>query len=155
MSQESNETPDLIQLVYVSAATVNFSSEDLDTLLDKARANNAALDVSGMLLFHEGTFLQVLEGSKQNVDMLYNKIALDTRHGNVLLLATREIDERNFGDWSMGFVRDKKLMQELPGFVDFFQGRDFVDLHGDSKRVSQILDGFRRGRWHRRCEALA
>lgn len=155
MSIESTEKAGLLQLVYASAATVNFSSEDLDALLEKARANNSTMDVTGMLLFHEGTFLQVLEGSQENVEELYNKIATDTRHGNVLLLATREIDERNFGDWSMAFVRDRKVMEELPGFVDFFQGKDFLDLHGDAKRVSQILEGFRRGRWRRQSDAIA
>lgn len=155
MSNESKETPNLIQLVYVSAANIEFSAADLDVLLDKARQNNSAIGVTGVLLFHEGTFLQVLEGDEQTVNNLYDKIAEDTRHGNVLLLATRAIDQPNFGDWSMGFVRDQKALEKLPGFVDFFQGRDFIDLRGDSKRVSQILDGFRRGRWHRQSEAIA
>lgn len=155
MSDESIENQSLTQLVYVSAATVPFSQADLDTLLDKARTHNSSKSISGMLLFHEGTFLQVLEGAPEEVDRIYKKIALDTRHDNVLLLASREIDERNFGDWSMAFVRDKTLLNGMPGFVDFFQGRDFLDLHGDSKRVSQILDGFRRGRWHRQHAAIA
>lgn len=149
MSDKDSNQPALVQLVYASASTVPFNSEQLDTLLEVARKNNASLDVSGVLLFHEGTFFQVLEGDPDVVQDLYDKIALDARHNNVLLLAKHDVEERNFGEWSMGFVRDQRTMNELPGFVDFFSGRTFVDLARDSQRVRQILDGFRRGRWRR------
>jgi hypothetical protein len=142
-------------LVYASAATTHFGSKDLEQLLASARNNNTSLDVSGILLFQDGTFFQVLEGYREDVEPLYEKIGLDPRHDNVLLLANNEIEERNFGDWSMGFVCNNDVINSLPGFVDFFKGRTFVDLHGDSKRMRQVLDGFRRGRWRRQCESTA
>ena len=145
----------LVQIVYASAALVPFNDQELETLLERARLNNASLDVSGLLLFKDNTFFQVLEGEPNAVSALYDKIELDSRHGNVLLLTKREIEERNFGDWSMGFVRDQKEVEQLPGFVDFFggpkNGNTFLDLHGDSARIGQILDGFRRGRWRRQA----
>ena len=147
------EAKSLVQLVYVSAAAVPFADAELEDLLALARENNSSLSVTGILLFTDQTFFQVLEGDRNVVQQLYEKIALDRRHNNVLLLAKREIGERNFGDWSMGFVRDRKEISELPGFVDFFSshadGPTFVDLQGDKKRIQQILDGFRRGRWRR------
>lgn len=155
MTEKQIDPRQLIQLVYASAATTRFGSEDLNELLALARNNNASLSVSGILLFHDGTFFQVLEGIREDVETLYNKIELDPRHDNVLLLANNEIQERNFGDWSMGFVCSNDVITSLPGFVDFFRGRTFVDLHGDSKRVRQVLDGFRRGRWRRQCESVA
>ena len=143
----------LIQLVYASAATVPFNDEQLDELLLIARKHNQSVDITGVLLFRENTFFQVLEGAPDSVQQLYDKIAADPRHNNVLLLAKREIDERNFGDWSMGFVRDQSEIEELPGFINFFSdvtsSRTFIDLHGDAQRIRQILDGFRRGRWRR------
>lgn len=143
----------LVQLVYASAASVPFSDEQLETLLHVARQNNSALDITGVLMFVDGTFFQVLEGDADVVHALYDKIQLDQRHNNVLVLAERDIAERNFGQWSMGFVRNQSEIEELPGFVNFFgesnEQRSFVDLHGDSKRIGQILDGFRRGRWRR------
>lgn len=141
--------------MYVSAATVDFDDDDLDKLLGGARTNNSSLNVSGVLLYTEGTFFQVLEGKEAEVETLYEKIALDSRHNNVLVLAKRKIEERNFADWSMGFVRDQRSISELPGFLDFFatDSRTFVDLQGDQKRVTQILEGFRRGRWRRQPAA--
>lgn len=150
---DEKKAGELVQLVYVSAATVPFSNEDLDELLVIARQNNSSLDVTGILLFTDQTFFQVLEGEPAVVQQLYDKIALDRRHTKVLLLAKQDIEQRNFGDWSMGFVRDRMEISELPGFVDFFSdhtsGKTFVDLHGDTKRIQQILDSFRRGRWRR------
>lgn len=154
------QDPDsLIQLVYASAANVHFDAQQLETLLERARANNESLGVTGMLLYKDETFFQVLEGEPRLVHSLYDKIELDSRHSNVLLLVQREITERNFGEWSMGFLRDQKTVEQLPGFVDFFAGQsgsNFIDLHGDKQRISQILDGFRRGRWRRQAtEKLA
>ncbi len=141
----------LTQIVYVSAAAVEFSEDDLDNLLEAARTNNAALDVTGVLLYSEGTFFQVLEGVPEIVTELYEKIAMDTRHNNVLMLSQSDIEDRNFGDWSMGFIRQHSMIKKLPGFVDFFStGKTtFIDLLGDSKRINQILEGFRSGRWRR------
>ena len=149
------EKSSFTQLVYVSAATVDFSPQDLDELLTKARANNSGLDVTGVLLYTGGTFFQVLEGEPEIVDSLYHKIQSDKRHNNVLLLENREIEERNFGDWSMGFVADQKEIRQLPGFVDFFSSghSNFLDLRGQSKRIRGILDGFRQGRWRREAHA--
>ncbi|MFK8113218.1 MAG: BLUF domain-containing protein [Rubripirellula sp.] len=154
MAHFSEDPDQLIQLVYASAATVQFSEEDLEQLLEYARNNNASLNVTGILLFKDNTFFQVLEGHRGDVEALYDKIGLDKRHDNVLLLTTNEIEERNFGEWKMGFVHDATVIDSLPGFVDFFNGRTFVDLMGDSKRMRQVLDGFRRGRWRRTCEQV-
>lgn len=143
----------LTQLVYASAATVPFSEDDLDALLSQARRCNSQLDVSGVLLYREASFFQVLEGEASTVKSLYNKIGRDKRHDNVLLLANRQIEQRDFGEWSMGYVRNPADVSELPGFVDFFAGQGFTQLATDSRRMQQILDGFRRGRWRRAAEA--
>ncbi len=70
------DTP-LHQLVYISAAEHDFPEKELQELLAKARENNSKLDISGMLLFHEGSFIQALEGEKAAVESLYNKIGQD------------------------------------------------------------------------------
>ena len=141
----------LIQLVYASAATVDFTPEDLETLLQKARKNNTELDVTGMLLFKDGTFFQILEGISSVVHGLYDKIESDVRHSNVLILCEEEITERNFGEWRMGFVADHNTFRDIPGYSDFFANGEatFLDLKGETRRMQQILEGFRRGRWRR------
>ncbi len=61
-------------LVYVSSATRPFSGEDLRALLATCRKNNAELGVTGMLLYKDGNFMQVLEGDEEAVRGLYEKI---------------------------------------------------------------------------------
>lgn len=143
----------LIQLVYASAAAVPFEDDELQQLLSVARRNNEAFDVSGVLLFKDQTFLQVLEGKRDAVHELYTKIERDPRHNNVLLLAKSEIEERNFADWKMGFVCDGEVISQLSGFVDFFGTCTFLDLHGNASRIRNVLAGFKRGRWRRQCDA--
>ncbi|MCD0460189.1 BLUF domain-containing protein [Roseiconus lacunae] len=149
---------ELYQLVYVSSANVPFSDKDLDALLHRARSSNHALDVSGILLFADQTFFQVLEGERATVQILFERIEHDPRHSDATIIAERPIEHRSFADWSMGFVRDKTLISSLPGFVDFFKtGRSdfgFAGLRGDDKRISHILESFRRGRWRRSHEML-
>ena len=78
----ASEEEFVLQLGYASAATVEFSDDDLRELLAKSRSNNMAAGITGMLLYHEGSFLQVLEGPSEAVEHLYARIRRDKRHGN-------------------------------------------------------------------------
>lgn len=102
----------MFQLVYVSAARELFSPADLAALLAKARANNSRLGVTGMLVYHDGNFMQVLEGEREVVRSLAARIELDPRHRNFIALRQREVTEREFGEWSMGFVDSSALAVE-------------------------------------------
>jgi hypothetical protein len=104
----------------MSSASRPFSEADLIKLLHKARLNNASLNVTGMLLYKEGNFLQLLEGEKQVVMDLYEFIKTDTGHYGATLLDKAEISERLFGDWSMGFRNlQDQAVQALPGYNQF------------------------------------
>jgi hypothetical protein len=92
-------------LVYVSSATRPFSGEDLRVLLETCRKNNAELGVTGMLLYKDGNFMQVLEGDEGSVRGLYERIAADPRHGGEITLQQGFAEGRQFPDWSMGFPR--------------------------------------------------
>ncbi len=139
-----------LQLVYASAATTPFTENELLNLLDVSRRNNVELGVTGVLLFMEGSFLQVLEGPPDKVESLYDKIFQDRRHGAVLLLLRREVEDRGFGDWSMGYVNAGKKKKELQGLFDLLGAyKKFSDLQGDQERVRSILNGFKQGKWRR------
>lgn len=75
----------------------------LDDLLERARAKNGGLGVTGMLLYRQGDFMQVLEGPKDDVLSLYSTIIRDPRHHSVTTLVNTDVAERGFGDWSMAF----------------------------------------------------
>lgn len=103
------------QLLYVSNANRGFDQADLDKILAQARANNGQHDVTGMLLYLDGAFMQVLEGPAQEVEAIYRKILQDDRHWGAQILLDREAP-RSFPDWTMGFDRLVAAHQN-PAFV--------------------------------------
>lgn len=145
------------RLVYSSAATVEFSPDDLIVLLAKARANNDRMNVSGMLLHHEGSFLQVLEGDQEVVESLYSLIDKDDRHGDSRVLLREDEVERSFGEWTMGFFRaSSEMMGAVEGLNDFLRsnGESSAGARAEDTedRARKILEQFKQGRWHRSIE---
>jgi len=108
------------QIIYLSSATYLFSKAELQVLLDHSRVNNARIGITGILLYREGNFMQLLEGEQAVIEGLYQKIARDTRHKGIICLLEGEITERSFPEWSMGY-QNLSLRSEsnLPGFNQF------------------------------------
>ncbi len=90
-------------LIYVSSAAVPMSSDDLLFLLERSRAKNVCLGITGMLVYMRGSFMQMLEGDKQVILELFESIKRDSRHTGVIEIMAGEIQHRNFENWSMGF----------------------------------------------------
>ncbi|MBN1563857.1 MAG: BLUF domain-containing protein [Anaerolineae bacterium] len=122
----------LIQLIYASSASDLMTEEELLALLEQSREKNARLNLTGILLYKSGNFLQVLEGPESAVTELYETIKKDERHANILTIATKEIKERDFGDWKMAFANLNKLdPASVPGYSEFlndpFDGKYFAE----------------------------
>lgn len=94
------------------------TEDELDELLDEVRANNERLNVTGMLLYKDGCFIQVIEGPQSTIENLYNSIANDDRHEDAVELLHEFIPSREFGAWTMGYHRLNE--DELNGFNNFF-----------------------------------
>jgi hypothetical protein len=110
----------LYTLVYVSSAVVEFTAEDLRAMLKKIRPRNEACSITGMLLYRDGCFVQAMEGEKEAVLALQQKIYLDPRHHNIITLYQSEIPQRMFASWSMGFKNLGDLdPAENAGYTDF------------------------------------
>jgi len=73
----------MIRIVYVSVANKPFEEKALLQLLGKCRASNTERQISGQLIYSDGTFMQVLEGPEKEVDATYARIKKDTRHNNM------------------------------------------------------------------------
>ena len=95
----------VFQLVYTSKAVQEFWPDDLLALVEKARTKNAPRGITGMLLFHDDHFLQLLEGPELAVCACFNVIKTDPRHTGVRVLLSGTEPGRAFPDWTMGFER--------------------------------------------------
>ncbi len=107
----------ICQLFYVSTASQPGDSRTIQAILQTARRNNARLDVTGCLLYSGRYFAQVLEGSDSVVPALAQRIASDPRHKDVVILMETHRPEREFGDWSMGYLHDLSLEDELEALL--------------------------------------
>ena len=148
MINDSDPRP-VLQLIYASSETSPFTDEDLLALLDKTRTANEARDVTGLLLYHDGSFLQVIEGDPSVVRPLYDKIIADPRHHNERLVWEAEQDHRSFAGWSMGFHRVDEADELHPGLADFLTTGELDAADSPDNLVRQILLGFRDGGFHR------
>jgi hypothetical protein len=90
-------------LVYFSFSVNPFSTEDIDNILEKSRRNNAECGITGLLLYMNGSVMQVLEGDEKAVDHLFERIKQDNRHQDVTQVFSRPILSRLFANWSMGY----------------------------------------------------
>ena len=137
----------LIRCIYASVAAPQFRENELPLLLERARRANAEHNLTGMLLYVEGSFFQVLEGESEAVDALYSKIERDPRHTRITLIIRESIAQRDFGDWTMGFaVVDRLDAGQLIGENDFFRKSSCIDTL-DAGRAKKLLTAFRNGRW--------
>lgn len=126
----------LVRLMYASRAADSVDQDALASILKKSKANNPGIGVTGVLCFSGGIFLQVLEGGRSPVSALYNRIANDPRHHDVVLLSYEEIGERNFAGWSMGQVNLNRLN---PALLLKYSERPELDPYTVSGKVSLAL----------------
>lgn len=100
----------LIRLIYASTANEDKAKVCVDDILTTARQNNEKNEITGVLLFTGKHFMQCLEGPVAAVEFTFNKILKDSRHSNIQVLDKSSIEERNFDQWSMGYVPKSGLI---------------------------------------------
>jgi hypothetical protein len=137
-------------VVYISTAVQLFTDEQLTTLLQTSRANNSALAVTGLLLYHEGAIFQILEGNDYIIDDLYVKIMGDTRHRGGLKMFEGYGDKRYFSEWSMAFRKlNVAEWNEVEGFIspDKLAG-NFSKLKDPTAEIMSLLQSFMHANFH-------
>jgi hypothetical protein len=103
----------LVRLLYASRAATSLSAAVVDSIMTQSRRNNPDRGITGILCYSDDIFLQVLEGSRDDVCETFNAIVRDDRHSSVRILCFDEISERRFGGWTMGQVNIAKVNPSL------------------------------------------
>ena len=115
---------ELQRIVYASAASRAYSAPELERLVAKARESNSQAGITGMLVFHEQSFLQLIEGPGPALNSLFARLRGDPGHREVVLLLRERIAARTFGAWAMGFAQVSSAdLQAMPGMADFVERR--------------------------------
>lgn len=87
-------------VIYLSKAKQYFNEEDLLSLTSSSKVANHKLSITGFIVFQNGYFAQYLEGPKENVDLISEKIKQDKRHEIVVWLEN-SIEKVKFKEWDM------------------------------------------------------
>ncbi len=93
-----------IRLIYTSRPAAEFHYTDLAPILRASAEHNVRLDINGVMTMTQTHFIQVLEGGREAVSHLYDRISKDSRHRDITLFGVQEIEDRAYGAWRMGFV---------------------------------------------------
>lgn len=130
------------QLVYVSSAVRPFHDAQLTELLEVSRRLNEASQLTGLLLYVRGNFIQLLEGPQKEVTATFARIQKDTRHRGLITLLDDVCEKREFPNWSMGFEKvEGSTADQLPGYSDFLDTG--ADKATQCSAALRLLDFFR------------
>lgn len=128
----------VFQLLYASGGSNPITTADIDDILSASRRNNAALGITGLLLFADNMFIQVLEGEERDVRNLALRIRRDPRHRNFMELIAQNAPVRAFAQWQMGF---KRLRPDQPeDMVVFRASRDALAGRISSADGGMMMD---------------
>lgn len=136
----------LSQLVYVSNRRPTCTAEEIEKILASCKKNNPPLNITGVLLYSDTKFIQLVEGDAKVLTALYDKIKLDARHNSPMMLSYGPIKERSFPSWHMG---SKKMAANDVDFKTDISAEDkavFNNLlngvEADGQRILNILKKF-------------
>ena len=130
----------MLSLIYVSSSVQEMNAEELLDILKVSRENNVASDVTGLLLYKGGNFMQALEGPDDVVTALYEKIRNDPRHKDVSIISTEQIQKRQFSGWEMAFTNlDNPEIVNEPGYSQFLQDEFTADVYRKNPLRAYIM----------------
>ena len=114
-------------LIYTSTARSETDEVELYDILTTSVKKNEKFNITGLLIYHEGSFIQMLEGDQENVDDIYDSIKVDNRHHNVIKLISGQSEKRYFPDWSMALkVTHKKTFLEIKSYKSIIDSSKFL-----------------------------
>ena len=96
----------IYKIFYVSKAQIP-NHDCAEMIANQSSINNSALSITGILFYDGEHFCQHIEGEKENVDFLFDKIQKDDRHKELLVMEKGFIGDRKYEEWNMKY-------QELP-----------------------------------------
>lgn len=120
----------LFRIVYVSEATGSVGSGlmPLIDIIGVSEQNNRRDHLTGVLMRHDGRFLQILEGARADLNRVMARVSKDGRHDNLRILSDQPILERLFPAWAMGrleatpeveaFLATDMTQADVPAEVD-------------------------------------
>ena len=108
-----------VSLIFVSRLTAKtrVDKADMEAVVAKLAARNAAIGVRGTLIVTEWHAAQIIEGPADQVDGLMRRIIEDAGEEQVTIIERKPIDGYRFSSWSLGYWGDASYMDRKIGAV--------------------------------------
>jgi len=111
-----------LAICYVSNASDTLSEEEIQKMLSEFEKKNEKKDITGILLYSERNFFQVIEGEKNYVNDLFEKIKVDKRHKNLMTIFKKDITKSEHDGYKSDFksgvnVNKKELKQRYEPYL--------------------------------------
>jgi hypothetical protein len=143
----------LVRLAYVSTSLLADGPTDRRQVADillVSRHNNAESKVTGALLATDHNFAQVLEGEREAVEAVYERIARDPRHKDIVLTLYELIEARRFPSWAMAHIGRSQAAEQavarvtskIPGCKSGQAARGLVTLMSQMLTESKPVRAF-------------
>jgi hypothetical protein len=130
----------MLSLIYVSSSMKQLSDQELLDILKTSRENNLAHDITGLLLYKGGNFMQALEGADDAVRALYKKIEQDPRHKDVSIISSEQIQARQFSAWEMAFQNlDAENVRNEAGYSQFLHDEFTAEVYRKNPLRAYIM----------------
>lgn len=126
----------LSRLIYYSKNHKTIGLDEIRNIYSKAQTDNSAIGITGMLFHNENYFFQVLEGERQKISSLYNKILSDSRHKDVTIVSMEDINVRCYGKWSMLYINEANIENEE--LLRFFPEKSFSPQNMTSENLKSF-----------------
>lgn len=131
-------------IVYVSKALQRFDTADLEEISNRASIANNELEVTGYLYFENDRFVQYIEGEKDVVESLMERINSDPRHEVINQFPREDIENRKFPSWNMKYVSKNMVSEIKLEFVlmDYILmiSNELYEPRGDKEKIWSMVD---------------
>ena len=126
------------RIIYISKIPNPLSNEEIESIGNVSSKNNMEINITGMLVFFEKMFFQIIEGDDREVDRLYEKIGNDPRHCDILRLKTEDdINERLLPDWYMKTINLDDNVDDLLRPIKILL-QTVIETHSIVERYTQL-----------------
>jgi hypothetical protein len=132
----------LKSLTYTSLAGLDLQASDLEEIHRSAREINALEGITGLLIFNGTHFLQIVEGARDAIEDLVERLRRDVRHSGIEVRDERLVERRSFPDWSMQLVRvSASYFQAKEAVTDRLPEATPLDVRERVMRMTEAISG--------------
>ncbi|MFD2933757.1 BLUF domain-containing protein [Spirosoma flavum] len=134
-------------IVYISSAFL--SEEELNLIMYQSQKKNRALGITGVLLYFNGSIIEVLEGPEEKVEALYEVISQDSRHTQLIQLYANPIERRSFPNWFMGYKTISAIeLEHLKDVVPFTENSVSETLNEENVILAMVKLFYKNNYWN-------